>query len=307
MKNYLQWMIVPALMVAFVIPQGAQAYTTTYQTAATQQQLSYMYALLAQLQAQLNALVASGYSTGYSAPSNSSYVSVQTDSVTDGKADSVKFSGRVTFTRSSDAKVWFEYGPTAVLSYSTLSQEINNGNTNRTYSFQTIAPDLNTNQTYYYRAVAKGQDGSYAEGSIKSFRYEGRNGSSYHNSNNNDTPDVTTSSADNIDSDSATLRGRVDMNQYDNGLAFMVFGEDESSVRAIKNKNRYSDIDTDGDNLRKVLLSSSFDNERTFSANVTGLDSDTDHFFRLCVQYDDENTDETLVCSEVKNFDTDNN
>lgn len=303
MKKTLQWMVLPVLMLTLALPQGAQA--ATYQTASQQQQIAYLYSLIAQLQLQLNALLVNG-------SSQSSYVSVETIAVDGDDNDSVELSGRINFRRDGDARVWFEYGSSmGLLSYSTPSYTIDNGRSGRSTDFSIIAPDLSSAKTYYYRAVAEGEDGRFAEGMIKSFRYDSNyqsNNSNNHNNNSNDdVPDATTDEVDNIDTDQAELNGQIDMNDYENGIAFFVYGEDEDMVDDVKDENRYNDIVTDGDNLRKILLTSNLDDDRSYSSTVYGLDDDTEHFFRICVEYDDEDDDETLVCGDVESFETDRN
>jgi hypothetical protein len=119
MKKYMQWVVIPALFVAFMVPAGAhaQTYTTTsYQSTANQQQIAYLYALVAQLQAQLNALLAAG------ATSHSSYVTISSETVSDAKNDSVEFSGTASVQKSGTVRVWFEYGTTMAVEYSTESR-----------------------------------------------------------------------------------------------------------------------------------------------------------------------------------------
>ena len=302
MKKYMQWVIVPALLVAFTLPQGAQAATYYYQTPAQQQQIAYLYAVIAQLQAQLNALNAQ---TGTASNSGS----VETVSVNDADGDAVEFTGRLTFTHSGSVSAWFEYGLTTNLTYSTVAQSISSRSTGSVVTFSATAPDFDTAKTYYYRAVVKGTDGRYIEGAIKSFRYDG---SSYSSNSNNsshsssyDTPEVTTDNAESIDTDTAELPGQVDMNDYENGIAFVVYGEDESMVEDVDREDRYSDISTYSRDLRKVIVNSNLDSDRSFTATVYGLNDDTDYFFRYCVEYDDRDDGETLVCGDVEDFTTD--
>jgi hypothetical protein len=304
MKKYMQWVVVPALLVAFVIPQGAQAATTYYyQTPAQQQQIAYLYSLVAQLQAQLNALVASG------ATASSNDVAVETVSVDDADGDAVEFTGRVTFKHSGSASVWFEYGLTTALSYSTVAQSVNNRSTGTVYTLTAIAPDFDTSKTYYYRAVVKGDDDRYTEGAIKSFRYDGSSYNSHSNSSSNsssyDIPDVTTDDAQDITEDSADLLGDVEMNDYEDGLVFMVYGEDESMVEDVDREDRYSEIATYSQDLRKVIVNSNLDSDRSFTTSVYGLYDDTEYYYRYCVEYDDRDDDETLVCGDVEQFYTD--
>ncbi len=305
MKKYMQWVVVPALLVAFIAPQGAMASTQYYyQTPAQQQQIAYLYAVIAQLQAQLNALQSQ---TG----PVSNNAAIETVGVADAFGDSVEFTGRVTFKQSGNVSVWFEYGLTTALNYSTVAQTVNNRSIGSAVTFTTTAPDFNTSQTYYYRAVVKGSDGRYTEGAIKSFRYTGNNYSSnYSNSSHSSsysTPDVTTDSAERIDTDSADLPGRVDMNDYENGIAFVVYGEDESMINDVDRENRYSDISTYGHDLRKVIVNSNLDSDRSFTSTVYSLNDDTKYYFRYCVEYDDRDDDQTLVCGDVEHFYTDRN
>ena len=298
-------MTVPVLLFVLVIPQGASAYTASTNK-QNQAQINYLYTLIAQLQAQLTALTGTG---GSSIGTN--YVSVQTDGVSAENREKIEFDGRVTFKRSGDARAWFEYGETRALSYSTVSVELDNRRDDDTVNYSISVPDFSTNRVYYYRAVAEGEDGRYAEGAIKSFRYEGRNdynqGNNNNNNSNDDTPDVTTDDADNIDSDSAELSGEVEMNDFEDGIAFFVYGEDEDQVDNVSDENTYRAIDTDGADLRKVQVASSLDSNRSFTLTVTGLNDDTEHFFRLCVQYEDEDSDDTLTCGKVESFETDTN
>ncbi len=295
-------MVVPVLMFVLIVPTGAQAATVSV---ANQQQIAYLYTLVAQLQAQLNALLAQ---TGGATATNN--VSVQTDGVSVVDNDYIEMNGRVTFKQDGDARVWFEYGLTNALSYSTESEDISNKDRNDSVSFSLIAPDLNNNAVYYYRAVAEGDDGRFAEGLIRSFKFDGTgrsgSGDSDDDDTDDDTPSVTTDNADDVQNDSAVLTGDIDMNDFENGYVFFVYGEDESAVEDAADESEYGDIDTDGDDLRKVVVESNFDDDDSFEETVTGLNDDTDYFFRLCVQYDDEDDDATLECGDVEDFTTEN-
>jgi len=300
MKKIITRLFVPVLLFVLVIPQGANAYTQQYYN-QNQTQIAYLYSLVAQLQAQLNALQGTN-----SSAVGTNYLTVQTDGVTAQGSEKIELEGRVTFKRDSDARVWFEYGKTSILNYSTISLELKNQDSGDTFNFEISVPDLDTNQVYYYRAVAEDEDGRYAEGTVKSFRYEGRNDYN-NNSSNDDLPDVATDEAYGIYDDRAVLQGDVDMNDYEDGLAFFVYGEDEDQVDEVSDEDTYSDISTDGDDLRKVQVASNLDTNRSFKLTVTGLDDDTEHFFRLCVQYEDEDNDDTLTCGDVESFETDRN
>src|SRR6185436_4292358 len=49
---------------------------------------------------------------------------------------------------------------------------------------------------------------------------------SSHSSHRNDEPEVNTGSVTNITDESAKVRGEVDMNDFENGKVFFVYGED---------------------------------------------------------------------------------
>lgn len=302
----MQWVVIPALLVVLVTPAGAQAYTTTYQTPAQQQQIAYLYALVAQLQAQLNALLAAQGQTGVL--SNSNYVTITSESVSDASNDAVQMYGTAEIKKSGTARFWFEYGPTQAVNYSTESRSVSNARAGSNVSFTFTAPDIDSSGTYYYRAVAEDASGRYAEGALKSFTYSSVGGhSSSNSSNNDDEPEVSNDDVTSVDSDSARISGRVDMNDFENGIAFLVYGEDESRVEDVADEDRYSDVSTYSYELRKVSLSTNLDSDRDFSTTISGLHDDTEYFYRFCVQYEDNDNDDRLVCSDVDNFDTDNN
>ena len=250
----MQWVVISALIVTFVVPTSANAYVTTYQTPAQQQQIAHLYALVAQLQAQLNALLAVQAQTG--TPSN--YIAITSQNVSDASNNSVQLYGTALIKQSGTARFWFEYGLTRDVSYSTESREVSNARSGKTVSFNFTAPDIDSAKTYYYRAVAEDASGRFAEGALKSFTYTSAGGHSSSN-NSSDEPEATTDDATNIDTDSAKLSGSIDMNDYENGLAFLVYGESESRVEDASDEDRYDEVSTYGSDLRKVVLSTNLD------------------------------------------------
>src|SRR5690606_5339009 len=123
---------------------------------------------------------------------------------------------------------------------------------------------------------------------------------------NDDIPDVNTEDAEDVDEDSAELHGEVDMNDFEDGRVFFVYGQDESDIEDVEDEDSYSDVDEQGDDLQKVQVYSNLDNSRSFWVSVFGLDDDTDYYFRICVEYEDEDGDDTLECGSVEEFTTDN-
>jgi phosphodiesterase/alkaline phosphatase D-like protein len=304
MKKYMQWVVVPALFAVFMAPTGAQAYTTTYQTPAQQQQIAYLYALVAQLQAQLNAILAAQGQSQSGVATN--YVAITSENVADASNDSVQFSGTASIKQSGTARFWFEYGTTKDVPYSTESRSVSNARTGNDVSFTFTAPDIDSAKTYYYRAVAQGADGRYAEGSLKSFTYSSVGGHSTSNSSSG-IPQATADSASSITTYSAKISGRVDMNDYENGTAFLVYGESETRLDNVTDEYDFDSVSSYGYELRKVSLSTNLDSDRSFTASISGLHDDTKYFYRFCVQYEDAHGHDRLACSDVEHFYTDRN
>ncbi len=263
--------------------------------------------LLAQLQALQNS---NGYYNNYNTntytkkktySSNSYDISVSTEDANADDDDTVELVGEVELDDAPYADVWFEYGTDTDLDEETDSERVTDDET-----FEIEVDDIDEDEQYYFRAVAQDPRGYRVYGRIMGFEVDDNGNNNDDDDNDGDTPDATTEDADDVDEDSAELNGEIDMNDYENGIAFFVYGEDESAVEDVEDESEYNDVDEDGDDLQKVLLSSSFDDTRTFWANISGLNDDTDYYFRICVEYDDEDDDETLVCGDVESFTTDN-
>ncbi|MCB9809189.1 hypothetical protein H6776_02195 [Candidatus Nomurabacteria bacterium] len=120
-----------------------------------------------------------------------------------------------------------------------------------------------------------------------------------------DKPDVTTDDAEDIGNHEAELNGEIDMNDAEDGLVFFVYGESRNRVEDVEDEDEYRDINERGDSLQKVKIDSSFDGDDDFSEDIDGLQSNTRIYYRLCVEFEDENADKTLECGRVERFDTD--
>ncbi len=220
---------------------------------------------------------------------------------------SVEMRGVASGRTGDSARGWFEYGPTYAMQYSTPMNRVTAGRT-----FYGVADDIDSGRTYYYRAVTESKNGYITEGLIHTFQVTG-NWSRYndwddddrYDADDEDVPEVTTDDADDIDENSAELRGEVDMQDAEDGIVFFVYGEDEDMVEEVTDENRYRDIDEDGDDLQLVKVDSSFDGDEDFYAVVTGLDDNTDHYFRLCVEFENDDNDDEIVCGDVETFETD--
>ncbi len=322
-KIWVSIVVAALLFIASAATSFAQSYyyptyTTypTYSNAADQQALlSQLYALLAQLQA------LQGYATPYygvptyAAPvyvtptytytsySDTEYdVTVYTEDIDTRSDDSVLVTGEVDLNGASYAYVWFEYGENAH-----ISEQTNRVKSTGDISFTALIDNLDDDQQYYVRAVAEDPTGYRSYAALKGFEINDSNNSHDDDDNSNEEiPDVNTSNATNIDSYQAELWGSVAMNDFEDGVVFFVYGEDEDEVDAVEDEDSYSDIDEDGNDLQKISLYSNLDGDRSFGQTVYGLDAHTDYFYKMCVEYEDEDRDQTLECGNVENFETDN-
>lgn len=125
--------------------------------------------------------------------------------------------------------------------------------------------------------------------------------------NNDEEPDVETRSVSDVGDNDARLRGFVDMNDFEDGEVFFVYGTDRNQIEDVEDDyDSYNDVDTDGERLRKLKVDSSLDDSESFDTRVSSLNDDTRYYFSICVGYEDEDDDDVLACGSVLNFTTDN-
>ncbi len=226
---------------------------------------------------------------------NDSEVSVFTRSVSNVNDDRATLRGRLDLGDDDEARVYFEYG----LSRTNLNKESSTLtlDDNDDQDFHASLRNLNENDWYYYRAVSIDEDGERDYGSIMSFRTDSKN--------NDDEPDVVTGNTSSITSDEARLRGMVDMNDFQDGLVFFVYGEDRDQVEEVEDDyDSYSEVDEDGRDLQKESVDSNLDNFESYQEDISGLDEDTRIYYSICVEYEDESDDEVIICGSVKSFQT---
>lgn len=259
-------------------------------------QITELLALIARLQAILNA------QTG-NVNFDNSEIEMTTISATEVDNDSAKLRGEVDFNSSDTASVWFEFGKNRN-NLTTKTTEIDLDDSDSESFNQTIG-NLDDDTLYYFRAVGEDEDGDRDRGLILSFRTDD---DSSNDNNNDEDPEAETEEAEDVTEDSAELHGSVDMNDFENGNVFFVFGEDEDMVMDVEDDfDTYSEVDESGDDLQKALVDSGLDNQDDYTYNADGLDDDTDHFFSICVEYEDEDGDENIICGDVEEFTTDVN
>ena len=294
---------------ATLAPQIASAQTTTYTRAEL---IAEIQRLLAELARQQNHVYYYQYNPGYGygpyynpgrvlgASTFDADVEVETLRAIDVEDDEASVYGSVDLDGARYADVWFEYGEDD----DDLDERSRRGRIDRNdrRTFRADLEDLDEDERYYYRAVARDPQGRIDRGVIRSFFTDDDD----RRSRSDDEPEVETGRAFNIDEDSAEFEGEVEMNDFDDGRVFFAYGEDEDQIEDIADDyDEYRDIDEDGDDLQLILVDSSLDGDAEYEAYVRGLDDDTEHFYTLCVEYEDEDDDETIICGDVEDFETD--
>lgn len=252
------------------------------------------------LLAQLEALENRGYVLGWNS-SNYGDVDVTTRSAVDVSDDEATLRGEVDWNGEDEATVYFEYGRSS----SDLDKETTHivlDEDDDDEDFKTTIKNLRDDTRYYYRAVAEDEDGDAQYGRIYSFTTDDDD----DRDDDEDYPEVELEGARNITDRSARLEGEVDMNDFRNGVVFFAYGEDEDQIDDIADDyDSYSDVDEDGDDLQKIKVDSDLDYKGDYYASMSGLDDDTDIFWTLCVEFEDEDDDDRLVCADTEDFRTD--
>lgn len=163
--------------------------------------------------------------------------------------------------------------------------------------------------TRYYYAIGvyfedEDDDDTIILGSVKSFSTKDYDDG---DDDDNDTePEVNTGTVKNITDDSADAYGYVDMNDFDDGKVFFIFGEDRGQIEDVEDDfTTYEDIEEDGDDLQKVKVYSNFDGYGTFELNMNGLDDNTTIYYTIGVAYEDDDDDEVIKLGSVRSFTTD--
>ncbi len=228
---------------------------------------------------------------------------VRTLSATSIDEDSASLRAIVDMNDDDEAELFFEYGTSAGnLNKDSESRDLDSSDDGDTLSI--AIDDLEEDTKYFFRAVVIQDDGDKDYGVTSYFFTE--EDDSNDDDDNDVHPTVTTQSPNNVSTSSATLRGTVDMNDFENGVSFFVYGEDESQVEDVEDDfDSYDDVDEDGEDLRKSLVDPDVDDVETYASDVTGLDPNTDIFYVMCVAYDDEDSDDTVKCGTVREFETD--
>ncbi len=170
----------------------------------------------------------------------------------------VNLNGEVT-PNGASTQYWFEYGPTSSLGNTTSLQSVGDGTSRVNASVSLSGLDPAT--TYYFRLNAQNQFGT-VNGSILNFTTNGPPAPM--------APVVSTRSANNISSTTATLRGTVDPNGAETTYWFE-YSTDSLLGSVLLNTTAQKSA---GAGLNNVSV----------EADVTGLSHDTNYYFRVVAQ-----------------------
>jgi hypothetical protein len=167
-------------------------------------------------------------------------------------------------------------------------------------NFSDEANGLSDDTTYYYRACVR-VGTTTDEGDVESFTTDSAG------NNPDDEPQAETREEDDVDDNSAELNGRIRMNDFDDGIVFFVYGQDEDRVDDIEdNYDSFTDAasDEDNDEFEVVLVEPDADHSgwESYSEDVGGLEEDERYYYQICVEYND-NGDE-LECGGLESFQT---
>ena len=193
--------------------------------------------------------------------------------------------------------------------YDSYGQIPSNSNLRKIYAtdldddddFEKTIFGLMPNGTYYFRACVQFEDGNEDEklvcGDIEDFE---TSNSSF------DEPEVETHSGSNFTSYSALLEGELnDIGDADEVDAFFVLSGDDEFIDDIEDDyDSYGQIPSNS-NLRKIYATD-LDDDDDFEKTIFGLMPNGTYYFRACVQFEDGNEDEKLVCGDIEDFETSN-
>ncbi len=200
--------------------------------------------------------------------------------------------------------VWFEVREENGSTYDITSQiPVNAGNATQSFNDE-VDGQFNTGEVYSYRACGMfyNEPNTYTDcGSYETFTIGGGN-------ENDQEPVADTFGADEIEDDSAELNGSVDMNDFEDGIVFFAYGQNQNDVSDLEQDfDTYSDADDaeNGDDFQVILVDSNHDGDANFAEDISGLESDEEYFYQICVQFENENGDDEIECGGVENFYTD--
>lgn len=114
-------------------------------------------------------------------------------------------------------------------------------------------------------------------------------------------PTIGSLRIDHMSAESVRLQASVQMNDMEDGLVYLVYGQSRSQVQNAVGQE-YRDIDEDGDDLQKKRAARDLRGYRDVIEEIDDLDDETDYYYIWCVEYDGFR--EGVICSYIRSFRT---
>lgn len=162
-------MLLLCLLTLTAYPNATRAATIGYEPRTLEQQIAYLFGMIAQLQAQVNALASAERGAQVGGSRTDYDLDVITRTATDIADDEAELRGEVDLNAAPSATVWFEFGEDGDLDDDTRRVRVTDARTN-THRFDAVIDDLDDDTRYYFRAVAQAPGGERFYGTTRSFR-----------------------------------------------------------------------------------------------------------------------------------------
>ena len=207
------------------------------------------------------------------------WINVTTESASDENEDSATLNGFVDVGDEDNVSLYFEWGEDDAIADLDNTENADDSETDSNTDFEVTIDGLDSDTEYFFRACAEDESGDVDCGSIKSFSTEGGSNGDF---------DVSTDNATDEDEDSATLNGSVD----------------PGGLRIVKRRIEYGTDDnvSDLDDTKDADCDLNDGDSEDFDATITGLNDNTEYFFRACAEDDDGDEQ----CGSIESFETDN-
>jgi len=226
---------------------------------------------------------------------NNSAIRLSTGSPTNVDDTRATIRGTLYLSKEPYAYVWFIYSDDEDDLYKDTRETRRDVDDSRTYEYRLRS--LEPEETYWYRFVGEDTKGTRAYGALRSFKTA--------RERTDEKPTLSVTSASDIGPYTAEITGDVDMNDFNDGVAFFAYGEDRDSITSIPhNYTRFSRISERGDDRQLILLDDDLDRDETFTETLKYLDFDTMYYYAIGVEYENDDGDEEILLSYTRQFRT---
>jgi hypothetical protein len=139
--------------------------------------------------------------------------------------------------------------------------------------------NLKPETQYSYRVVVQDMNGAVAYGHLGTFRT--------NRDIINEKPTFTQVSAKNVRVHTVEFKAFVDMNDFDDGAVFLLYGKENAEITAVPaSYTTYDRIHERGDALQKVLLDDSLSTNGLYSVTIDDLDRNTNYYYAFGTAYE---------------------